>query len=51
MMKKVIPVLALQSFENVKKWIDQAKNNRRDAGGDDIMIVLVGNKIDDEENR
>ena len=35
------------SFENVNKWIAEARNYR----GDDIMIVLVGNKLDDEENR
>ena len=39
--------LERQSFENVNKWISEAKNHR----GDDIMIVLVGNKLDDEENR
>jgi len=31
----------------VTKWINDARNYR----GDDIMIVLVGNKLDDEENR
>lgn len=35
------------SFENVNKWISEARNYR----GEDIMIVLVGNKLDDEENR
>jgi len=35
------------SFENVNKWISEARNYR----GDEIMIVLVGNKLDDEENR
>ena len=36
-----------KSFEDVHKWIGDARNYR----GDDIMIVLVGNKLDDEENR
>ena len=36
-----------ESFENVTKWISQAREHR----GNDIMIVLVGNKLDDEENR
>ena len=39
--------IARPSFENVPKWISDARNHR----GDDIMIVLVGNKLDDEENR
>ena len=28
-------------------WIAKAREHR----GDDVMIVLVGNKIDNEENR
>ena len=36
-----------KSFEDVGKWISDARNYR----GDDIMIVLVGNKLDDEDNR
>ena len=36
-----------KSFEDVSKWIIDARNYR----GDDIMIVLVGNKLDDEDNR
>jgi len=40
-------IIARASFENVTKWISEARNYR----GDDILIVLVGNKLDDEENR
>lgn len=29
------------------KWITEAKTHR----GDDVRIVIVGNKLDDEENR
>ena len=39
--------LERKSFEDVGKWISVARNYR----GDDIMIVLVGNKLDDEDNR
>ena len=35
------------SFENVRMWVAKARDHR----GDDVMIVLVGNKIDNEENR
>ena len=28
-------------------WVDKAREHR----GEDVMIVLVGNKIDNEENR
>lgn len=35
------------TFEHVQKWVDDARNHR----GNDIMIVLVGNKLDDEEKR
>lgn len=38
---------ARQSFENVPKWIQEAKTHR----GDDVRIVIVGNKLDDEESR
>lgn len=31
----------------MQKWVKEARNNR----GDDIMIAIVGNKIDDEANR
>lgn len=40
-------IIARQSFENVPKWITEAKTHR----GDDVRIVIVGNKLDDEENR
>ena len=29
------------------KWISDARNYR----GEDVMIAIVGNKLDDEENR
>jgi Ras-related protein Rab-6A len=35
------------TFENVQKWVKEARNNR----GDDVMIAIVGNKIDDEAKR
>lgn len=35
------------SFKNVTKWIDDAKAIR----GNDLMIILVGNKIDLAERR
>ena len=35
------------SFENCQGWIDQARQIR----GDDLTIILVGNKIDDAEKR
>jgi len=35
------------SFNNVTKWIDDAKAIR----GNDLMIILVGNKIDVAEKR
>ena len=40
-------IVERKSFEDVGKWISDARNYR----GDDIMIVLVGNKLDDEDNR
>ena len=43
----VLECVARKSFEDVGKWISDARNYR----GDDIMIVLVGNKLDDEDNR
>ncbi len=36
-----------QSFENTSKWIDDVKAER----GDDVVLVLVGNKIDIDEKR
>jgi len=38
------------SFENVNKWMDDVRNVR-DARGSDVIMVLVGNKIDLEQNR
>ena len=35
------------SFTNVQKWIDDAKAIR----GNDLLIILVGNKIDMAEKR
>lgn len=35
------------SFENVSSWIEQARQIR----GEDLVIFLVGNKIDDAEKR
>jgi len=35
------------SFDNVNSWIDQARQIR----GEDLIIFLVGNKIDDAEKR
>lgn len=40
-------LLVRSSFEHVQKWVEDARNYR----GNDIMIVLVGNKLDDEEKR
>ena len=40
-------VLDRASFENCRMWVDKAREHR----GEDVMIVLVGNKIDNEENR
>ena len=36
-----------KSFENVQGWIEQARQIR----GDDLIVFLVGNKIDDAEKR
>ena len=36
-----------QSFENVKSWVEQVHNIR----GDDVQIIIVGNKIDLAEKR
>ena len=35
------------SFENVQSWIDQARQIR----GDELIIFLVGNKVDDADKR
>lgn len=39
--------LGKASFNNVTKWIDDAKAIR----GNDLLIILVGNKIDVAEKR
>ncbi len=39
--------LGKTSFNNVTKWIDDAKTIR----GNDLLIILVGNKIDIAEKR
>ena len=36
-----------QSFENVQNWVDQARQIR----GEELIIFLVGNKIDDADKR
>ena len=35
------------SFDSVQSWIDQARQIR----GDDLIIFLVGNKVDDADKR
>ena len=40
-------ITSKQSFENVTAWIEQARTIR----GEDLIIFLVGNKIDDAEKR
>ena len=40
-------ITSKQSFENVPGWIEQARQIR----GEDLIIFLVGNKIDDAEKR
>lgn len=39
--------LGKPSFTNVQRWIDDAKSIR----GNDLLIILVGNKIDQAEKR
>ncbi len=40
----VFDVSSRQSFINTQKWVDDVKAER----GDDVVIVLVGNKTDVE---
>jgi Ras-related protein Rab-6A len=40
-------ILDRQSFMNTSKWIDDVRAER----GDDVIIVLVGNKSDLSEKR
>jgi len=36
-----------QSFENTKKWLEDVRNER----GDNVVIMLVGNKVDFKDKR
>lgn len=40
-------ITSRQSFENVKSWVEQARQIR----GDSVTIIIVGNKIDLAEKR
>ena len=40
-------ITSRQSFENVKSWVEQARQIRGDA----VTIIIVGNKIDLAEKR
>ena len=46
-METYIWTIGKTSFNNVTKWIDDAKAIR----GNDLLIILVGNKIDLAEKR
>ena len=43
----VYDITQKKSFENINKWQEEVKNIR----GKDILMVMVGNKIDLEEQR
>lgn len=43
----VYDITQKKSFENIDKWQDEVKTLR----GKDILMVLVGNKVDLEEQR
>lgn len=43
----IYDVTNLESFENIKSWMDQIKNN----SGDNVIKILVGNKIDMKDKR
>ena len=43
----IYDVTSKKTYENVKNWIQQI----REEVSDKVSIILVGNKIDDEENR
>jgi Ras-related protein Rab-6A len=43
----VYDISSAQSFNNVRSWVEQARQIR----GDDLIIFLVGNKIDLGEKR
>jgi len=41
------PITDRKSFKNVKRWIDDVRDER----GDDVVIMLCGNKTDATELR
>ena len=43
----IYDVTSRKTFENVKNWVSQIKEEVSDK----VIIILVGNKIDDESNR
>jgi Rab family protein len=43
----VYDITNVTSFQNVIRWIHEIKEN----GGPDIIIMLVGNKVDNESSR
>jgi len=43
----IYDITSEESYEGLTRWIDFVKENR----GDDVMIVVVGNKIDLEKDR
>jgi len=43
----VYDITQKESFQNINKWQEEVKNIR----GKEILLVMVGNKIDLEEKR
>lgn len=43
----IYDITTQRTFENVKNWMSQIK----EAASEDVTIFLVGNKVDDAENR
>jgi len=43
----VYDISSLKSFQNTRKWVDDVRSER----GDDVIIVLVGNKTDLNDKR
>eukprot|EP00828_Plagiopyla_frontata_P028917 TRINITY_DN3736_c0_g1_i1.p1 TRINITY_DN3736_c0_g1~~TRINITY_DN3736_c0_g1_i1.p1 ORF type:complete len:220 (-),score=41.33 TRINITY_DN3736_c0_g1_i1:142-801(-) len=43
----VYDVLVRSSYENIEMWMKYVRETR----GNDIIVLLIGNKIDDEKNR
>ena len=43
----IYDITSRKTFENVKNWVSQIKEEVSDK----VIIILVGNKIDDESNR